>query len=82
MVTYKTKAERAQEAVQVLAYLRKQEVRVADPGYKKTKVLLDSWIQSGDPSSHTYECPLAKKSCILELPSRVERPVQITLTTL
>lgn len=43
----KTKAERVQEAVQIMMGLKKFGIVVSEPGYKATKKALDEWIATG-----------------------------------
>lgn len=79
MVTYKTKAERVQEAVRILKKLQEVGIRVHDPGYQETKGYLDEWIKVGESRSYKYEFVRYGRKCELNLPSRVERAAELHL---
>lgn len=79
MVTYKTKGERVQEAVQILKKLQSVGIKVHDSGYYQTKEYLDEWIKTGEPATYKYEFVNYRRKCELILPRRVERPASIQL---
>lgn len=79
MVTYKTKGERVQEAVQILKKLKEVGIRPNDSGYLQTKLYLDEWIKTGESASYKYEFVRYGRKCELILPSRVERAASILL---
>jgi hypothetical protein len=79
MVTYKTKAERVQEAVRILKKLQEVGIRVSDSGYHETKEYLDEWIKNGESRSYKYEFVRYGRKCELVLPSRVERAATMVL---
>lgn len=79
MVTYKTKAERVQEAVRILKKLQEVGIHVSDSGYHETKEYLDEWIKNGESRSYTYEFVRYGRKCELVLPSRVERAATMVL---
>ena len=74
-VRYKTKAERVQEAVQILSKLKQLGIVISEPGYKMTKAALDTWIKDGE-AQEEQEIPFPRhgRTAFMTLPSQHIKP--------
>lgn len=79
-VVYKTKAERVQEAVQILTKLKQLGIVISEPGYKMTKAALDTWIQDGKAQDE-QEIPFPRygRTAFMTLPSQHIKPAVYVL---
>ena len=68
MPELKTKFDRVKESVEILKKLQEFGVHISEPGYVKTKEILDAWISDGESRSDKIPFPRASRIGHIVLP--------------